>query len=589
MYKLPTSLISLLIALLLVLFNSACSNLPLQEQKSTSGKTAGVTQDVASQPDENKPKRPKLELTQDLLYKLLVAEIAGQRGQLDISVKNYLELAKSTRDYEIAGRATRIAVYARDDQAAYEAATIWAELEPENTDAHQVLAVMAVRKGDLDTAMKHFRIVLNSSDGFMDQKLWVIANLLGKEKDKKVVHQVIDTLMDDHQDDPDALYAYAHVLSRLGDDEKALDVLQKLLGIVPDNINATISYVSILQKVGRNNDAIKWLEKSLEDNKDSFDLRMFYARLLTDEKRFDDARRQFEILATSAPNNIEVLYALGLLYLQADRLDEAQSYFERMEKLDGHTDEAGYYLGRIAEEKGDTEKAINWYQSVQQGNNYFDAQIRQGLLIAKQGKLEEARQHLQGIKIENKQQKTILTQAEAELLTEEQRYSEAMEVYNQALAENPGNPDPDLLYARAMLAEKIDRLDILEQDLKTIINNDPENAQALNALGYTLADRTDRYQEAYSFIKKALEIKPNDFYILDSMGWVLYRMGRLDESVEYLHKALAERSDPEIAAHLGEVLWVKGDKAAARDIWEAALQQTPQDSKLLDVIKRFNP
>ena len=172
------------------------------------------------------------------------------------------------------------------------------------------------------------------------------------------------------------------------------------------------------------------------------------------------------------------------------------------------------------------------------------------------------------------------------MLTDEQRYEDALAVYSDAL-EN--NPDPDLLYSRAMLAEKMDRLDILERDLKKILEQDPNHAQALNALGYTLADRTDRYEEAYTFIKKALDLKPDDFYILDSMGWVLYRLGRLDESVKYLNKALTERQDPEIAAHLGEVLWVKGDKAAAREIWEAALQQTPEDTRLLDVIKRFNP
>ena len=587
MNKLSVRLLPLMAAFLWALFISACSSLPVSEESSTPV-SGGVRQDASStKPEMVRPARPDLELTEDILYKLLVAEIAGQRGNLDISVRNYLELAKATRDYEIAGRATRIAVYARNDEAALEAATIWAELDPENIDAHQVLAVMAAKSGDLDKAMEHFRVIMNNAEGVMDQKLWVIANLLGKDQDREIVRQVIDQLMEGHQDDPDALYAYAHVMSRLGDDQRSLEILEKVLSLVPDNINATISYVSILQKLGRNNDAINWLGKSLENDKDNFELRMFYARLLTDEKRFDDARRQFEILAADAPNNTEVLYALGLLYLQANRLDEANSYFERLEKLDTHTDEASYYLGRIAEEKGELEKAVTWYQSIQQGNNYFDAQIRLGLLIAKRGNLDEARQHIQGIRIENEQQKNIIIQAEGELLIEQKLYKDAMDVYNKALQNNPG--DPDMLYARAMLAEKIDRLDILEQDLRAIIELDPENAQALNALGYTLADRTDRYQEAYTFIKKALELKPNDFYILDSMGWVLYRLGRLDESIEYLNKALTERHDPEIAAHLGEVLWVKGDKAAAKKIWEAALQQTPEDSRLLDVIKRFIP
>jgi len=206
--------------------------------------------------------------------------------------------------------------------------------------------------------------------------------------------------------------------------------------------------------------------------------------------------------------------------------------------------------------------------------------------MAKQGKVDEARKHVRSIRTQGAEQQNLLIQAEGELLIEEKRYDDAIAVYDEAL-ENQYNAD--LLYARAMLAEKMDRLDILERDLRIIIDKEPNHAQALNALGYTLADRTGRYEEAYEFIKQALDLNPNDFYILDSMGWVLYRLGRLEESIEYLNKALNARNDPEIAAHLGEVLWVKGERDAAKEIWGTALQETPEDTRLLNVIKRFNP
>ena len=329
-----------------------------------------------------------------------------------------------------------------------------------------------------------------------------------------------------------------------------------------------------------------WMEKTLQRNEKDLDLRMYYARLLTDEKQYDAARRQFEILIAQAPNNTDVLYALGLLYLQSNRLDEATMYFQRLSTLDQRGGEAGYYLGRIAEEKGELQQAANWYQSLSEGANYFDAQVRLGIILARQDRLDDARRHLQGIDAGSQEQKNILIQAEAELLTDKKLFENAMAIYDKALE---GDQDADLLYSRAMLAEKMDRLDILERDLRVIIEREPGHAQALNALGYTLADRTNRYQEAYDLIRKALEISPEDFYILDSMGWVLYRMGRLDESIVFLNKALSARPDPEIAAHLGEVLWVKGDKAAAKQIWEAAIKETPKDIRLLDVIKRFNP
>jgi len=581
----PAAVFSLFCTLLV----TGCTTLPDQSATVDSNATQQITTSSPENvlPGDRNPPRPDIELTEDILYKLLVAEVAGQRGQLDIAVKNYLELARQTRDPEIASRATRIAVYARDDEAAYQAARIWVELDPENSDAHQVLAVMAVRDGDLEQAMNHFQYILHNAGGVIDQKLWIIANLLSKEEDQEVARQVMDQLMQDHQDDPDALYAYAHVMSRLNDDEKSLQILEKVLELVPDNVNANISYVSLLQKTDRTSEAIAWLEKTLQKNtEDNFNLRLYYARLLTDQKRFDDARRQFELLVSEAPNNVDVLYALGLLNLQNNRLDEAQTYFERLSSLGEQSSEANYYLGRIAEEKGELEKAADWYQNLQDGSNYFDAQVRLALIYARQKDIEAAREQLHSIKADNLEQKNIIIQAEGELLVEEKRFQDAMAVYNTALTQSS---DPDLLYSRAMLAEKMGRLDILERDLQTILEQDPNHAQALNALGYTLADRTNRYQEAYTYIKKALELKPDDFYILDSMGWVLYRMGRLEESIEFLNRALKQRRDPEIAAHLGEVLWVKGDRAAAREIWEAALQETPEDSRLLDVIKRFSP
>lgn len=581
--RFSNNFLPLLAGAILLFILQACSNVPTQDQ--TPGPTTTAEPESGKEPHQS-PKRPNLELTEDILYKLLVAEIAGQRGQLDISVENYLDLAKSTRDHEIASRATRIAVYARQDEAAFEAAKIWVELDPENTDAHQVLAVMAVRDGDLETALLHFDFILKNSEDAIDQKLWVIANMLGNDQDQEVVKKVLENLMEDHQNNPESLYAYAHVMSRMNEDDKALEILEKILVIVPDNSNAIISYVAILQKQGKSTEAVTWLEDALQKTEDNFNLRLFYARLLTDEKRFEDARNQFEILVTEAPNNIDVLYALGLLNLQANRLDEAEVYFQRLSELGENSEEANYYLGRIAEERGEIEKATTWYESIQQGNNYFDAQVRLAFLIAKDGRPEDARKHLQNIRAENPLQQNILTQAEGEILMEGKHYDEALTLYNKALE---GGYNSELLYARAMLAEKMGRLDILEEDLNAIIEREPDNAMALNALGYTLADRTDRYTEAYDLIKRALELKPNDFYILDSMGWVLYRMGRLDEAIVYLNRALKERRDPEIAAHLGEVLWVKGDRAAAREVWDTALKETPDDTKLLDVIKRFIP
>lgn len=564
---------------------ASCSNIPVQAPEVS---VESEAEETATEEDivRIEPVRPKIELSEEIMYKTLLAEFAGQRGRLDIAVENYTELARMTRDPKYVERATRIAIYARNSEAAAEVAQLWIELDPLNPDAHQVLAVMKLRQGNIDEALQHLETILDYSHGKLDQKLWMIANMLGREKDKAMVMQVMEKLLLKHAQDPEAMYAFAHVAARIGELERAVELMLATLELAPDNDNAAMSYISILQKQGRINEALEWIEKALPSRKDNdFNLRSAYARLLTDAKRFDDARRQFEILSVQAPNNNDVLFALGLLYLQSNRLDDAKTYFKRLVAQDGRSDDANYYLGRIDEEQQNLEQAGVWYQSVQQGENYFDAQIRYGLILAKQGKTEAARQHLKQIQSRGEEQATLLVQAEAELFIDEKRFDEAMTVYDEAIEGKTYNAD--LLYNRAMLAEKMGQFELMEQDLRRVLVEDPNNVQALNALGYTLADETDRYQEAYELIKRAMALSSDDFYILDSMGWVLYRLGRHDEAIEYLQKAMSLRQDPEIAAHLGEVLWVKGDREAAKTVWETALQTTPEDSHLLDVMKRF--
>lgn len=534
------------------------------------------------------PVRPKIPLTEAILYKLLLAELAGHRGKLDVAVEHYLDLAHETRDPKVAERASRIAVYARDDAAALEAARLWVELDPRNPDPRQVLAVMELRAGNLEETVAHLEDIFDYSEGEIDQKLWMIANMLGREEERDAVLAVMETLVESRGDSADALYAFAHIAARLGDLERSLTLLKSAMALAPDNDNAGLSYVSVLQRLGREREALAWLKDSLEDRAegDDFALRMAYARLLADVKRFDEAQRQFEILAAREPDNAEVSYTLGLLHLQSDRLDQAETYFQRLSKQGWRTDVVNYYLGRIAEEQEDYDTASAWYQGVHKGEHYFDAQVKLALLLARGGQVEEARARLRAIPTQGEQQALIVTQAEGELLVGEKRYADAIAVYDQALEQGY---NADLLYARAMAAERGGQLDLLEADLRTILEREPNHAQALNALGYTLADATERYAEAYELIKRALALRPSDFYILDSMGWVLYRLGRLDEAIDYLRRAMSLRADPEIAAHLGEALWVNGDKEEAKKVWESALKLRPDDSRLLDVIQRFNP
>jgi tetratricopeptide (TPR) repeat protein len=485
----------------------------------------------------------------------------------------------------LAARATHLAIYARRDKEALEAAALWVKSAPADLEARQALAAMYIRHGKVNDALRELEFVLASQPGSRGQKLRQIANFLGREPDKATALKVMEQLVAKRQDDPDALFAYALLAIRADEVEKAREAMETVIEMVPPNSSIAMAYLSILRKQNDLPAALQWLESTLKQHPGEFDLRMVYARLLADARRFDEAHEQFEMLAVSAPDNADVQYALGLLNIQANRLDKARENFTTLVQKGHRVNEASYYLGQIAEAGEDYEKALKWYKAVDSGANYFDAQIKIALVLARQEKIEEAYDHLHGIRANGKEQRMQVVRVEGEILTELGKYTQAMAIYDEALGDDY---DADLLYTRAILAEKMGQVDRMERDLRRILDREPDNAQVLNALGYTLADQTDRHEEAYELIKRAHQLSPDDFYILDSMGWVLYRLGRLEEAVRYLRQARAIRDDPEVAAHLSEVLWMMGDKEGARTVWESALKTTPGDQNLLDVIKRLS-
>lgn len=526
------------------------------------------------------------DVTDDPVYQLLMAEFAGLRGHLDVAVENYLKLARQTRTASLAERATKVAIYARNNDAALEAARIWVEAAPNSLEAHQIIAAMFVRHGDAESALKHLEFVLNADKSKSGEKLKMIAALLTREEDQNTALTVIEKLVGTHTDDPDALVAYALLAIRADQAEKARIAMDKLVTKVDINPNIAMAYLAVLQKRGMLPTAIGWMEKAVARTPEEFGLRLLYARLLADSGHYEQARMQFEILAQKAPDNTDVIYALGLLNLQANRVDQAEKNLQALLKYEERADDAHYYLGQIEETRQQYAAALAHYRAIKPGTNYFPAQLRIALLLSLQNKVDEARAQLVAVQPENDAQKTQLLRAEAEILVEHERYPEAMALYDQALIKGY---DTDLLYTRAMLAEKMGKIDVLERDLKAIIEREPNNAQALNALGYTLADRTSRFEEAHGYIKRALEVTPEDFYTLDSMGWVLYRLGRLEEAIPYLERARKQRNDPEVAAHLGEVLWQLGRKDQAREVWNGALQLKPDDPRIKGVIERLGP
>lgn len=528
-------------------------------------------------------------LSEEQTYKVLVAEFAVRRGAPAIAVTNYLEVARETKHPELARRAVTLAVFARDNEAALEAAEIWAKAKPDDMDARQIIVAMQVRAGHADRALASLEDLLARDPDHAELHLRALTNLFSREQDPEVALAVLRRLADRRPEYTPAQLAFALLAVRANQLPEARAVMERLLASGQMDAAVAQSYLLVLQQQGDTAGALAWLKEVLDRRPDDFELRLMYARLLADVRRFDDAFGQFELLLQAQPEQSDVIFALGLLSLQAERVEAAAGYFDRLLALNrGYTDQAHFYLGQIAESRQASAAAMQHYRRVQDtfatADSYLDAQIRIAVLLAHGGQIDEARARLHGMRPHNEGQRVQLALAEGELLADHQRPEDAMAVYDAALDERY---DKNLLYARAMLAEKIDRLDILEADLRAIIAREPDDVEALNALGYTLADRTNRFQEAYQLITRALQLDDSKFHILDSMGWVLFRMGRLDEAANYLKKAQELRNDPEVAVHLGEVLRAMGDKDGARAVLDQALRATPDDRKLLDAIERL--
>ncbi len=548
------------------------------------GKRSSQPVTAASRPPEE-ANLPAVELSAEVLYELLVADLAVQRKHYQVAIDNYLHLAQTTGDPRMAGMAARVAIYSRNNALALKAARLWVELDAGNPEARQAIIAAYIRNGQPDAALPHIDALLSMANG-ADNGLRLLASLLSREQDVQAALTVMKHVVESRGDNPDVLLAYGHLALRSGNLGEALATIDRTLGIRPDWTDALLLKARILQLQGKEAAARQLLAASVAAQRDDIGLRLAYARLLMDEKRYEDALTQYQYLATLSPENSELKYTMGLLLLQLKRYDEAARQLESIRRRGERFDDVNFYLGWIAENRGDARAAIDYYSAVTRGPNYLEASLRMAALLAGEGKLEAARQQLQALRTEAPSHGQRIYLVEGEILRDAGRNEEALTLYSQALEAYPA--DIGLRYARAMMAERLGRLDLMERDLLRILEQDPGNVDALNALGYTLADRTDRYEEAYGYIKRALALRPDNNAILDSMGWVLYRMGNYQEAIQYLRRSLKLKMDDEVAAHLGEVLWVSGRHKEALEIWNQALEQFSGNKILLDVIKRFS-
>jgi len=528
---------------------------------------------------------PKQELTEPVLLGLLVAEIAAQRNNAGFSAQTYVDLAKRTRDPRVAKRATEIANYARQPGLALEAARIWYAIEPGSPQALQSLGGLLISARRVDEALPYLEKLFagdatSATNGFMQ-----INRFLAPNPDRSANLGVVRKLAGNYPDLPQAHFAIAQAAAAANNDALALGAVRRAGQLRPDWDLAAIFEAQLLQAKAPA-EAQARLAGYLKSYPESREAGLSYARLLVLDKKLPEARQQFKSLLAAHPENTDVLYTVGLLSVQLKDYDEGEAYLSKLlQTRFRDKNSVRFTLGQLAEEKKDLPAALKWYSQVESGEQFVPSRLRYAMVLSKQGKLAEAREYLRSA--DAGEQQVQMRIAEAQLLRDANQNTEAFKVLAQALQEQPDQPD--LLYDHALTAERLEKYDILESNLNKLIKLKPDHAHAYNALGYSFAERNVRLDEAKKLIEKAMLLAPEDLFIVDSMGWIYYRMGDYPRAIEYLRRAWNGRPDGEIGAHLGEVLWVSGERAEAERIWQEAVKNSPENDALQKTIKRFKP
>lgn len=573
-------------AVLLSALLCACAGGPVLDQAEIAASTPAEEPQAAVTPEpEPEPEPVYRPFADETFYRLLVAEVAARSNHLDIALDNYTTEAQENTDIGVAARATRIAQYMKRYGDAQRSALRWVELDPDSTEARFTASTLLSRNGQ---HLQAFEQMLRLEELGGAANFAYIADNAGRSANRhqQILNRAFISALEKTPDSDTLLFGHAVTLQHLTQTEDALRQLQRSLELEPGNIAAITLEARLLFELNRQEEAINRLHDTLAQYPENRRLRLQLARLLT-RQDLSRAHTQFAILVEQSPGDPEMRLALAMVSKEIGMIDVARRHFFRLIDLGKFVAESHYYLGLIAIERKEIEAAILHLTQVPgSSSEYLSALEHYTDMMRQQGRLAEAMDLLNRRRLEDPRHSDMIYLLQAETLMEIKLYSEAHQLLSEALETSPDQTQ--LLYARSMASEKRGDIVLLEQDLRKILSINPQNATALNALGYSLANHTERYDEAKMLIEQALSLRPDDAAILDSMGWVLYRLGDMNTALSYLRRAIAKFPDHEVAAHLGEVLWELNQQEEATSVWQKALDAKPDSIYLIDVIRRYN-
>ncbi|WP_374087468.1 tetratricopeptide repeat protein [Methylomicrobium lacus] len=527
----------------------------------------------------------KTEIDQDVLFMLMSAEIAGQRGQYELAYEGYIEAAKRVKDPKPAERAAMIAMYLKDAKKLKKSLALWLKKEPQNVTARKLAVLASLKDGDKQKTLEHLAVILDSDPAGFESTVLELANALQGEGKLQDVYDALEALSAKRPNQAVVHYLQGIIAMQMKNQALAEKQIGEALRLQPEWDKALVFQAQIALMSGDLPKAIEVLRNVHLKYPDNQKIGKMLAQLLIKSDGYDEAAKVYQGLVEKDPKDFESLLALALVDMQLGREKEAEESLKKLLEQDEWREQARFYLGKLEEKRDNIKKALNWYDQVREEPFSFEAGIAAVNLLAHNKQYDEAVERLQTMQDSFPKEKLRITLMKAELLNQQKHYQEAYDVLTAALVEQPDSKE--LLYTRALIAERIGKLDVLESDLKKILAQYPDNAEALNALGYTLLGFPSRLGEAETYLQQALKLQPDEPVILDSYGWLLFKQGKAEKALEYLERAYAKQKENEIAAHIAEVLWSLGRKDEARKLFDKAFKAAPEDEYLLDFKQRI--
>ena len=562
----------------------ACAVVPENKTKVVSGTAVSnsAQQETVIAPKEiEKVKTP---LSAELLFNILAGEFAGKKGHIPAASSFYTRAATLSNDPDLALRAVQVAIFNKDIAAAKTMVDLLLEKGQVNAQVHQLALTVYLASGDVDKSIKQANALIDASDIPPRNTLLAVGDMISRSANKQVAYGVINGLLTSHANESAVYLSRSQIGLRFDDKVQAEQDAQRALELSPDWSVAYLQLARVYEKTGNIESGLNILKGANERFSDHR-VSMKYGQLLAHNKQYKEAEQQFIAILDADKNHNEARFSLALVLLKQEKVAKAKAGLIRLRELGGFLSESAFYLGRIDYGSGKLDSAITWFKKVGQGRIYIDAQVNIAMIKSKLGDLPGARRVAANLRQQFPKKATQFYVLEGEFLANEKQYAELFELMTEAVSHSPD--DLTLRYTRSIAAAELNKIDIVERDLHKVLEKEPDNVNALNALGYTLASKTFRFDEARGYLKKALSFRPNDSAILDSMGWLNYRSGRYEEALILLEKAYSQQPEAEIATHLGETLWVLGRQQEAKKIWQEAAEKFPEDKMLIEALKRI--